>query len=79
MVCNRRLSIVTWNVNGLSEKLKDDEFIRIISNNDMICLTETWTSVQSNIKLKGYKSVHRIRHKNRRKGRRSGGIIFLLS
>ena len=76
MVCNRRLSIVTWNVNGLSEKLKDDEFIRIISNNDMICLTETWTSVQSNIKLKGYKSVHRIRHKHRRKGRRSGGIIF---
>ncbi len=71
-----RLNLLSWNVWGLSKKLHDSEFIDILKENDIICLTETWTSVQSNIKLASYVPIHRIRKKRRKKGRRSGGIIL---
>ena len=70
------LKLISWNVNGLGEKRQDPDFIEMFSNYDMVCLTETWSSVRTNIKLKGFENpLHRFRYKRRKKGRRSGGIL----
>ena len=77
MPAKTKFSIITWNVNGLGEKKKDQEFLNIITRYDMICLMETWSSVRTNVKLSGYeKPLHRYRHKRRKKGRRSGGLLL---
>jgi hypothetical protein len=57
----------------------DHEFISILNRYDFMALTETWTTVQSNKKVKtqlGHRSLHKIRQKRKIKGRPSGGILF---
>ena len=76
MACLTRLKLLSWNVFGLSQKLKDTEFVNILKENDIVCLTETWTTIQSNIKLNSYECIHRMRKKKRKRGRPSGGIIL---
>ena len=62
--------IISWNVANihdlLGNKVKDPEFVKIISPNDIICLQETGCEVS----LKGYKSYSDIR-----KSGRGGGVI----
>ncbi len=41
MSCDNRVRTICWNVNGLGEKRQDTDFIEIISQYDMVCLTET--------------------------------------
>ena len=76
MTYKKRLTILSWNVFGLGKKLKDKEFTGIIEKHDMVCLMETWSSVQTNVRIKGFEHIHRIRHKRRKKGRRSGGLVL---
>lgn len=74
--CKERLKLLSWNVFGLGEKLKDRDFVNTIIDYDMVCLTETWLSAQSDVNLKGFRCIKRPRNKRRKKGRRSGGIIL---
>ena len=68
MTVSTRLKLISWNVWGLGKKLKDSEFVDILTQNDIVCLPETWTSVQSNVKIRQYENIHRYRLKRRRKG-----------
>ncbi len=71
------LRTITWNVHGLSKKLNDHDFTSILLEYDIIGLTETWTSTRSNInKLHGYDKFHHYRHKGKKRGRPSGGILI---
>ncbi len=76
MSVTNRIRILTWNVRGFGEKKKDPDFVNILTRYDLICFMETWSSIQTNVKLQNYcKPLHRYRHKKRKKGRKSGGIL----
>jgi hypothetical protein len=75
------IKIASWNVNGLCKKLnacnvQSNEVVQILCKYDFIGLVETWTTVRSNVKLPGYSYVCKHRHKRKKKGRPSGGLIF---
>jgi exonuclease III len=73
------LSILSWNVHGLSkEKQQSADFVNTIANSDICFLYESWTNSNSNILLNGYNSHNFYRKfKNRKARRNSGGIILL--
>ena len=75
------LKIASWNVNGLSGKIKlgnvyCNEMRDLIRSFDIVGLVETWTTVQSNIKLPGYSHLSKHRRKRCKKGRPSGGLVL---
>ncbi len=79
MSCDNRVRTICWNVNGLGEKRQDTDFIEIISQYDMVCLTETWSSVKTNVKIKGFEKLfHHFRHKCRKRGTDLGVFLFTL-
>jgi hypothetical protein len=41
-VTKKRLSFLSWNVNGLFSKIFDSDFIDFVTNFDFICLVETF-------------------------------------
>ena len=72
---------MSWNVEGLTQTKKtSNEFIKILTNYDIICLSETWTKKSSNIELNGYTNpIHSYRRfQHRRANRASGGIIIYI-
>ncbi len=76
---DNRVRTICWNVNGLVEKRKDTDFIEIISQYDMVCLTETCSSVKTNVKIKGLeKPFHHFGHKCRKRGADLGVFLFTL-
>ena len=72
------IHLLSWNINGLTRKLADPDFISLINNYDLIFLTETWLSKRShvNLNVKDFDSVHLFRNKSKttRRGRFTGGI-----
>ena len=70
--------MLSWNVNGLSRKIHDLDFINLIKQYDIILLQETWLhkDICLNLDITGYKSYHLFGNKsvNTTKGRFSGGI-----
>ena len=72
------MKILTWNMNGLSRKIQDQDFIHEINNYDIIILTETWLSKNTcvNLEIPKYNCKHLFGNKSRdtQKGRYSGGI-----
>ena len=72
------MKLVSWNVNGLTRKLADPDFLDVLSEFDIIFLQETWLSPKStlNLEIQGYCSDHLLGNKspNTKKGRYSGGI-----
>ena len=71
---------MSWNVEGLTYLKKTiEDFTKIISNYDIICLYETWTGKNSKITIDGYKAIHSYRRfQHRRAKRASGGIIIYI-
>jgi len=45
------VKILTWNVNGLSHKIQDQDFIHEINDYDIIILKETWLSKNTCVNL----------------------------
>ena len=76
----RQLSYLAWNVEGLLDKLEDDEFYEFITNHDICCLSETFTrfSFDFNIKFKDYIYSHCEAVKYSHMGRASGGLLMLI-
>ena len=74
------LKIGTWNIEGLSAKLDDSDFISKITNFDLITLVETWLPYGfNNINIPGYKSFSMCRKDISQRSRRgSGGITILV-
>lgn len=66
---------------GLSaEKKNNSDFVKFITQYDIICLYETWTNKSSEIDINGYsKPFHSYRrYQHRRAKRASGGIIIYV-
>ena len=74
---SNRLSITSWNVNGLIKKLKEQEFMEMIAKYDIVCLYETWTTPQSEIDINGFMKYHEP-STSKGKGRKSGGIVVYV-
>ena len=71
------LSISSWNVNGLGQKHRDEEFIEKIKY-DINILIETWKGDCSDIKIPNYNSFCKYRIRKKRARRNSGGIIVYV-
>jgi hypothetical protein len=77
------ISISTWNINGLSNKVlgdksKNQDFLNQIKSNDFIFLTETWA--KTTISVNGFKAISSILPpKLNQRGRLSGGITLLFN
>ena len=71
------LHITTWHYIG---KRSSDNFLNVIANYDIVCLSETWTNKSSLIDLKGYSSpIHSYRkYQHKRARRSSGGLIIYI-
>lgn len=69
---------MSWNVNGLSRKINDPDFLHVLNKYDIIFLQETWLSEANclNLDIEGYLSDHIYGNKspNTKRGRFSGGI-----
>ena len=68
-----RIRFVCWNINGLSSKFLDSDFISYLSNFD-ICLTETWARNPAQFDLANYVSVNVARTKRTHFGRYLDGV-----
>ena len=76
-----QIKIGTWNINGLgnnAEKLRDDEFVKIIEKFDIFSLIETWHTSKTKIRLRGFDSLDVMRTKKCKRGRNSGGIVVYI-
>lgn len=65
-----------WNVNGLKEALKNDDFKKCIYRSDFAAIVETHHTNQTNINIKGFKHFDSAGKKYKAKGRHSGGLAF---
>ena len=61
LLVNDFLKIGTWNIEGLSTKLDNTDFISIISNFDIISLVETWLPYGQNVDIAGFYSFSKCR------------------
>jgi exonuclease III len=69
-----------WNCQGLNSKLKDNDFLKLISSYDLCLFSETWLSKTNckSINVDGYKFIHCQGHKfNKRAKRHDGGVSIM--
>ena len=73
------LKFQSFNIEGLSGKLKDDSFIEGLKRFDFITLVDTWLSPKANnINIDGYYCYNKARIKAETARRYSGGISVLI-
>ena len=74
------LSIVSWNINGIRNKIDDPDFLERLLPHDIVFLTETWLDKgDENITIDGYFSLHiaqSAKHKNAKHN--SGGVSVFI-
>ncbi|CAG2198042.1 unnamed protein product [Mytilus edulis] len=75
--CYKNLSISSWNVHGLGDKLKDELFIENLKG-DINILLETWKGESKEFKLEGHCIISKSRKKRKKARRYSGGIIVTI-
>ena len=79
MVTLSNYTFITWNVEGLSSKTNDNEFIDFISLHDFVCLTETFLINELGADIfKEHIVFQKPAIKLSRQGRPSGGLICLV-
>ncbi len=71
------LKFCSWNIEGLSGKSDDEDFLSIIDSFDFISLVESWLS-ENTVNIQGFYSFSKCRQKSNRAGRNSGGITVLV-
>ena len=74
--CNQ-LKISCWNVHGLGDKHKDENFLRYITS-DINILLETWKGENQSTQIENYISITKSRKKHKKSRRHSGGIIIYV-
>ena len=75
------MKIGFWNINGLGNKLEDENFISILKKYEIICLTETWgleSNIDNLIIPDGYQAFHHYRKNKHKKAKRNSGGIMVL-
>ena len=74
----RVIDCLSWNIEGLLEKLNTDDFLEFLYKFDILILGETFTlpSFNFDIKFSDYFCVHNPAKKYNRLGRPSGGIVL---
>jgi len=71
-----KIQLGALNVSGLKKRLNYPEFIELVNNFDIFCLSETHTDTYDIIELKNYKFL--AKHREQEYKRKSGGIgIFV--
>ena len=76
MKFQKSLKFCSWNIEGLSTKLHDEDFLSIVNSFDCISLVENWLSDPIVVNLPGFYSFSKLRGKSKRANRNSGGITF---
>ena len=75
-----QLSVMTWNIHGLGEKLTLPHIQNLLSKYDIIILSEIWKNAGFKPDFAGFKYVQITRsHKHPNARRQSGGIGILIS
>ena len=72
------LKFQSFNVEGISDQLKNDVFLSSIEKFDFISLVETWLPESSKINIEGYYCFNKCRRKAKKARRYSGGICILV-
>lgn len=74
------LKFVSWNINGISEKMSIPDVAEYLDVFDIIMLTETWLKKDncSQVSLSGYQSFHTVRESLHRRARRASGGISVF-
>ena len=73
------LGLALWNVQGLNDSIYNDRvFGDILSNNDIIVLTETWLDESNQASFPGFYAYHNVRVRNPNARRPSGGVSILI-
>ena len=71
---NNTLKILSFNVENLTPKLDDQEFLSLMEGFDLCLFTETWLTSDEKIGLPSFWDFHFVRAKKTKCGRNSGGI-----
>ena len=71
------LKFCSWNTEGVTKKVTDDNFIRDIKNYDFVSLVETWLIHDLNLEVDGFYSFSKSRIKHA-KAKRCSGVISVL-
>ena len=76
----RVIDCLSWNVEGLLEKINTDDFLEFLKKFDILILGETFTLPRFNFEIKfpEYFHEHSPAKKYNRFGRPSGGIVLLI-
>ena len=75
-----KIRVLSWNINGLGNKMTDPDLFTFIRNYDIIFFIETMKGNDFTLSIPGYKFHHvsrKLKHKNA--CRASGGIGILIS
>ncbi len=80
---NRRgLSVAAWNIHYLKsrdiEKTKDDDFLQMIHNHDIICLSETHVGPDYYVSIPGYTPMKKCRQVCASNNNFYGGLLVLI-
>ena len=70
-------TISSWNVQGLGDKCRDEDFMSSLKY-DINILLETWKGTDSEFNVPNFNVFQKCRKKKRRSRRYSGGIIVLF-
>jgi hypothetical protein len=64
---------VVFNINdkGLARKLEDENFLQIVREYDVLCLSECWVKCPNDFNLKGYEKKYLFRNKCN-----GGGVVI---
>ena len=79
-VCNK-ISISSWNVHGLADKIDDDFFTKKIKS-DIIILLETWKRDSKETQVSGYQVTfpfQKLEKRIKKAKRHSGGILIYIN
>ena len=71
------LSISSWNVHGLGQKHRDQDFLELL-NNDINIFIETWKNNDSDIQIPDFQHFISCRSKKSKAKRNSGGIVIYI-
>ena len=72
------LKFCSWNIEGVTKKISDKNFIRDIKDYDFVTLVETWLPHDLSLEVDGFYSFSKSRNKNAKAKRFSGGISLLV-
>ena len=78
--CSMNISLLCWNIEGLSSRLCEPNFVQHVLTFDVCCFVETFTSAEFDfdIYFSDYFVFHSPAVKLSHQGRRSGGVVTIV-